>query len=451
MNVPISTFLQHLKFTPFTVCSIFVLIVCHDPIESLHMRKPDTIERLYLDFDGFFAAVEETARPALRGKPIGVIPFEHTTATMVIAANRKAKLKGVKTGVSVTDARRLCPDIALVPQSPDLYERAHRRLLLSVERVIPIDAVCSIDELTCRLDKGDIRDPHGLGQRIKARIREDVGDYLTCSIGMAPNRQLAKIAADMDKPDGLTILRPEELPGRLLTLPLEDIPGIGGRIKTRLIDAGIWTMEALWKTQPKQLRAIWGNVTGERLWYALHGYEVQALPTSRAMFGHGRVLPPEWRDFTHAFEAARLLTIKAARRLRRGKYLANTFGLWLMMKEDNWHGERRLGEANDDHAGLTALTTLWQIARRDLPSRSRIVQVHVAFYDLKPSDARQLDLLEQDDAVRRKWEKLSEAADAINSKYAKTVLSVGPWTPPPGGYAGGKIAFSRVPDMEDFW
>jgi len=415
------------------------------------MRKPETIERLYLDFDGFFAAVEEQARPALRGHPIGVIPFAHTTATCVIAANRKAKLKGIKTGTSVVEARRLCPGIRLVPQSPDLYERAHRKLLLLIEREIPIDAVCSIDELTCRLEARDITDPYSLSARIKERLASEIGPYITCSIGMSPNSQLAKIASDMDKPNGLTILRPEELPGRLLDLQLDDIPGIGGRMKKRLIDAGIWTVEALWNTQSKQLRALWGNVTGERFWYALHGYEVQADPTQRAMFGHGRTLPPEWRDFDHAFDAARLLTIKAARRLRRGGYVANSFGLWLNMHDDRWVGEARLGGANDDQAAIKALTGLWQQVRTVLPASLRIVRLHVALYNLTPVGAKQYDIFDRDDALRAKWTSICDAMDRVNSRYAKSIVSIGPWTPPPGGYAGGKIAFSRVPDMEDFW
>lgn len=415
------------------------------------MRKPETIEWLYLDFDGFFAAVEETEKPELRGRPIGVVPFANTNSTMIIAANYKAKLKGVKTGVSVVDAKRMCPGIALVPQSPDLYEHAHRRLLLCVEREIPIDAVCSIDELTCKLDSRDIADPYSLAARIKQRILNEVGPYITCSIGFAPNRQLAKIASDMDKPNGLTVLLPESLPGRLLNLQIDDIPGIGSRIKRRLIDANIWTVQALWAAPAKQLRAIWGNVTGERLWYALHGYDVKAMPTEKSMFGHGRVLPPEWRDFNRALDIARLLTIKSARRLRRAKYLANTFGLWIALPEDRWHGEWRLGDANDDHAGVRALNILWDNARRSLPRGSKVVQVHVAFYDLKPEGTRQLDLLEQDDAARRKWTALSKASDAINSRYGKTLVSLGPWAAAPGNYAGGKIAFSRIPDMEDFW
>ena len=415
------------------------------------MRRPTTIECAYIDFDGFFAGVEEQARPALRGKPVGVVPFEHTTATCIIAANRMAKAAGVKSVMPVREAMRVCPSLQLVAQSPDLYERAHRKLLLLIEREIPIEAVCSIDELTCRLGPADIADPHGLAARIKARLRTEIGPYLTCSIGFAPNRQLAKIASDMDKPDGVTILTPKSLPGRLLGLQPDDIPGIGPRMKRRLTDARIWTVEDLWHAQPKQLRALWGNVTGERFWYALHGYDVQADPTQRSMYGHGRVLPPEWRDFDHALDCARLLTIKAARRLRRSQYLARKFGLWLKMKDDSWSGEHYIGDVSDDQAAVAALYALWRRARTDLPARSRLIQVHVALYGLTPARARQMDMFEVSAERREKWVSASEAMDRLNRKYAKTIVSMGPWTPPPGGYAGGKIAFARVPQMEDFW
>lgn len=415
------------------------------------MRKPKTIERLFLDFDGFFAAVEEQARPRLRGKPIGVTPFATNTATCVIAANQKAKLKGVKTGMSVREARRICPGIELVPQSPDLYERAHRKLCLLVEQEIPIDVVCSIDEMCCRLDAKDIADPAALSDRIKKRIRDTVGEYITCSIGMGPNLQLAKIAADMDKPDGFTILHPEDLPGRLLELPLDDIPGIGRGMKKRLYDANIYSVEALWNAQPKHLRALWGNVNGERFWYALHGYEIQAEHTDRAMFGHGRVLPPAWRDFDNAFNAARLLTIKAARRLRREGFIANTFGLWLRLQDGHWSGEVHIGGVSDDQAAINALTKLWQKAVRELPHSVRIKRFYVALYSLQKPSAKQFDMFTKDDPIRRKWASVCTAIDEVNQRNSKTLVSMGPWTPPPGGYAGGKIAFGRVPDMEDFW
>lgn len=406
---------------------------------------------MYIDFDGFFAAVEEQARPSLRGRPIGVIPFEHATATIVIAANVKAKAHGVKTGANVVDARRLCPDIRLVPQSPELYARAHRKLLLEIESVLPIAAVCSIDEVTCNLTPRDSEEPHALAARVKARIRDGVGPWITASIGIAPNRQLAKIASGMDKPDGLTVLKPEDLPGRLLDLELDDIPGIGRRMLTRLNRAGVWSVEDLWRTQPKQLRSLWGNVNGERFWYALHGYAVAADQAERNMFGHGRILPPENRGFDDAYEYSRLLTVKAARRMRRERYVARRFGLWLDMRDDRWSGETALDETNDDHASLAALVRLWKSARADLPAGLRVKRIHVAHYDLKPENHRQGDLLNPETPRRRKWEQVCRIIDEVNAKYAATVISQGPWNPPPGGYAGAKIAYSRIPDIEDSW
>jgi DNA polymerase-4 len=115
------------------------------------MRRPAEIERLYLDFDGFFASVEQQCRPELRGRPVGVVPFAEATHSCVIACSREAKLLGVKNVMPIAEARERCPDIILVPQSPDLYRRAHNALISEISTVIPIDAVKSIDELTCRV------------------------------------------------------------------------------------------------------------------------------------------------------------------------------------------------------------------------------------------------------------------------------------------------------------
>ena len=112
-----------------------------------------------------------------------------------------------------------CAGVALVPQQPDLYTRIHHRIVAAVLDVLPIKAVCSTDEFAATVAPRDI--PAALTHQIKQRLRDAVGDHITCSIGYAPNRWLAKIAADLDKPDGLTVLHPRDLPGRLLTLDLE--------------------------------------------------------------------------------------------------------------------------------------------------------------------------------------------------------------------------------------
>src|SRR5258708_1727479 len=277
------------------------------------MRKAETIEKLYLDFDGFFASVMQQAMPELRGKPVGVIPFETSAAnsTLVIACSQEARAAGCQNVMGVREARAICPDLVLVMQRPDLFRRAHNALLNEISCEIPIETVKSIDELACRLDKANIADPEGLARRIKDRIRHNIGNQITCSIGFAANRLLAKIACKIDKPNGVTIWRPKDLPEPLFALPLDTIPGVGSRMEKRLNSAGIETMRELWNTQPKHFRALWGNVNGERMWYALHGYDIHALATSRGMFGHSRAPPAQWRDADHAQSCSRLLLTKA--------------------------------------------------------------------------------------------------------------------------------------------
>ena len=415
------------------------------------MRKPETIEHLYLDFDGFFASVEQQARPLLRGRPVGVVPFAETAYTCVIACSKEAKRHGVSNVMPILEAKRKCPDIVLVPQSPDLYRRAHHALLSEISAVIPVDAVKSIDELTCKLEFADRNAPQDLAKRIKTRIRNNIGPYITCSIGFAANRQLAKIAGKMDKPDGVTIWRPGDMPAPLLKVPLDDVPGIGRRMERRLQAAGIFTMSDLLETQPKQLRKIWNNVTGERLWYALHGYDIQASGSSRGMFGHGRVLPPDWREIAHAHDCSRLLLVKAARRMRRDGFYAGRLWLWLGMRDARWSEGIPLPIVHDDQACLAGLEALWKKACLELPPATKIIRVGVTLLDLSPSTARQLDMFVNDDAARQRWERVTSAIDRLNAKYGKTIVSLGPWTPPPGGYAGGKISYTRIPRAEDFW
>ncbi|MDP9057691.1 MAG: type VI secretion protein ImpB [Pseudomonadota bacterium] len=414
------------------------------------MRKPERVEHLYLDFDGFFASVEQLCNPALRGRPVGVIPYEGGH-TCIIACSREAKAQGVKNIMMVDEARRICRDLVLVPQHPDLYRRAHNALVNEIASVAPIDQVKSIDELSCRLDSKQQRDPAAVGHAIKRAIRYNIGATITCSIGFAANRHLAKIAGATEKPDGLTIWRPELMPGPLLRLPLDDIPGIGQSMFKRLARARIGDVEGLLATEPKQLRAIWGNVTGERMWYALHGYAVEPPRTGRGMFGHARVLPPDQRSLADARIIARLLLTKAARRVRRGGYYCGSLMLWLRGFERGWGDMMTLPQVNDDQAVLSALGTLWDRVVATMLPGTKIMRVGVTLGNLTPADSRQLDFLLADDAERLKWEAIGDATDTLNAKYGRTVVSIGPWEPPNGGNVGGKISFTRIPSGEDFW
>ena len=150
--------------------------------ESAHpMRKPDTIEHLYLDFDGFFASVEQQLNPRLRGRPVGVIPYEGGGRTCIIAASREAKAAGVKSVMMVEEARQVCPDLLLVPQQPAMYRRAHNALVAEIDSIVPVDVVKSIDELACQLDEAQRFDPEGVSAAIKQSIARNVGPFITAS------------------------------------------------------------------------------------------------------------------------------------------------------------------------------------------------------------------------------------------------------------------------------
>jgi DNA polymerase IV len=408
---------------------MFLLCSHGDPRQygTYAVRRPTQIERLYLDFDGFFASVEQQVHPHLRGKPVGVVPFKDAKHTCVIACSREAKLFGVKNVMNIAEARELCPNIILVPQSPDLYRRAYNALLSEISAVISIDAVKSIDELTCRVSPNERDDPRALGLRLKRRIADNIGPFLTCSIGFAANRQLAKMACKAGKPNGNMVWHPDDMPAPLLKLNLRDIPGIGERMEERLSRFGIKSMASLLATQPKHMRKLWGNVTGERLWYALHGYDVQTPPSGRGMYGHGRVLPPDYRTVDQARTASRLLIVKAARRMRRDGWNAERIWLWLELMDDgSVQRSAWLPAVHDDQAILTALETLWANVCKSLPRRTRIMRIGVTLLELTRASERQLDILLNDDKQRRQSEKATAAIDKLNRKYGRTLVSIGP-------------------------
>ncbi len=415
------------------------------------MRKPETIEYLYLDFDGFFASVEQQARPHLRGRPVGIVPFENTQYTCVIACSKEAKAAGCRNIMNVQEAKAQCPEIILVPQSPDLYRRAHNTLIAEINAVLPIDAVKSIDEITCRLDKGQQLHPEVVAAQIRQRLARYVGPYITCSIGFAANRHLAKIAGKQNKPNGITIWPPHKVPRVLHEIPFKDITGIGSRMERRLAKLGIINMEQLLRLPPKHMRKIWRSVTGERLWYALHGYAIHAQKSGRGMFGHGRVLPPELRTIDRAYPIARMLTIKAARRMRRAGYYTSHLYLWCGLRKSSYSDSLSLPIVCDDNACLQGLTVLWRRLRHALPRHSKIIRVGVTLGNLSRMGERQLDMLLNDDDERRRWENITRAIDTLNARYSKSLVTLGLWTPPPGGHLGGKISYTRIPRAEDFW
>ena len=198
---------------------------------------------LFLDLNSFFASVEQQLHPSLRGKPVAVAPVLADGGCRV-AASYEAKRFGVKTGTRVRDARRLCPDIIVVKTQHRVSVEMHHKIIAAVESCPPVEHVISIDEMSCRLSRA-AQNPKvaiELAHRIKATIRHRVGECTRSLIGIAPNRFLAKVGTDMQKPDGLVVIQTRQLPHRLHHLAPQDLSGIGPPMAANLGNEGITTV-----------------------------------------------------------------------------------------------------------------------------------------------------------------------------------------------------------------
>lgn len=410
---------------------------------------------LYVDFNSYFASVEQQLNPALRGKPVMVVPVM-TDSTSAIAASYEAKALGIRTNTPVYEARRICPDVVCVLANHEHYVAYHQRILVEIERHIPVTVVCSIDEVACYLkgNENSVAQATALAGRIKAGLAANVGEYVRCSIGLAPNKYLAKIATDLKKPDGLTVLHGHEALQRLAALKLTDMPGVGRNMEKRLHQSGIFTMEQLLRLSARQMRNVWGGVWGERLWYMLRGLEVELAPTSRSSVGHSHVLAPSLRPPEEARFVARRLTIKAASRLRRMGYYATALALSVRCEDGTRLGiEMRCERSQDNHRFLHMLQEGWLALMREMGAR-RLKKVSVTLHGLESEAALQTDLFSTQPVTtidRGKRERMARAMDALNHRYGRDTVSLGMLPSQGRSFSGTKVAFTRIPDVAEFF
>lgn len=398
---------------------------------------------LFLDLDSYFASCEQQAQPALRGKPVGVIPLQAET-TVLLAASREAKRWGVKTGTMVADARVRCPGITFVLARHDLYTRYHHQILEAVDTCLPVDSVLSIDELICELT-GSQRERAAalaMAEKVKRTFRERIGEILTCSIGLSCNRYLAKVASDMNKPNGITVIEKKDLPAKILHLGLRDFPGIGPKMETRFAEYGIRTTETLLQLSEEQMKSIWGGVGGVRFHRWLRGEEVDLPATQHRSLGHQHVLEPELRNPEGAWTVARKLLVKAAVRLRKEGFFARRLSLDLRFidrETKGWQKDQRVEETQDTLVLQQVLKTLW-----DQRPRGNPFKVGVTLSDFVAATQHQLPLMGN---LRR--ENLGPALDRLNAKFGKETVSLGGLYKNRGA-APTRIAFHRVPTLDEF-
>ncbi|TAK92092.1 MAG: DNA polymerase [Burkholderiaceae bacterium] len=401
------------------------------------------LRALYVDFNSYFASVEQQLRPELRGKPVAVLPVM-TDTTCCIAASYEAKAFGIKTGTLVREARQRCPELILVESRPALYIDMHHQLIAAVESCLHVEQVRSIDEMWCKLSGRDQKKENAiaLARQIKQAIAQQVGAMMRCSIGIAPNRYLAKTASDMQKPDGLTVIEQNDLPDCLYRLELRDLNGVGRAMEKRLHSCGIHTVEQLCQARKEDLHHAWRGIEGERMYARLRGEAVPELESQRSSVGHSHVLPPALRNAESVYAVLHRLTQKACMRLRSYHCVAGRLQLSVKFVDGwRWHNDTPLDPTHDTRHILKGLEHLW----RDFPKgRQQIpLAVSMTLTDLTDATALTPSLFES----HQSQDQLNAVIDSLNLRFGKNTLYFG------GAHvardqAPMRIAFTHIPDRK---
>jgi DNA polymerase-4 len=239
----------------------------------------------HVDMDAFYVSIELLRRPQLRGRPVVVATGTDPTARgVVMTASYEARRFGVHSALPLAVAHRRCPQMVLLPRDMELYRRASKKVMEILGRFSDRIEVAGLDE--AYLDLSDCPAPKTRARQLKAEMREET--RLVCSVGLAPNKLLAKIASDLDKPDGLRVLRPEDMLEAVGERSATLIPGVGPKTAERLSHAGVVTVGDLATAAEADLERILGPNLGRELRARANGRDDRPVTTERVAKSESR-------------------------------------------------------------------------------------------------------------------------------------------------------------------
>ncbi len=423
--------------------------------------NPATPLVAHIDLNSCFASVEQQANPLLRHKPVAVV---HTDAPYgcILAPSVEAKLWGVKTGMTLSEGREHCPILISRQADPPKYREVHARFatLLAEYSNNPISK--SIDEFVLTLPTGC--SPVGVVQAIKARIQNEIGDYLRVSVGLSTNQNLAKLASGLHKPDGFDVIDINSYKDIYGRIKLQDFCGINTRNEARLRRVGIFTPLQFYQASPQLLRSAFQSILGDYWYSRLRGYEVdlpavlrtalQAGDVPQKSFGQSYVLPrpmskAEW------YPIMAKLVSKAGRRMRRGGYGASATHLSLRYSDHTSYklGHKLKSTLHSDHDLIAAVSALIPKVKsnRVTPPRGivansvepelaerRVKKIAVTLFGISRQDNQESLFV---DKVKEK--RLVTTLDELNTRYGDYTVSYASLMGS-AGHVRDAIAFGKV-------
>lgn len=404
---------------------------------------------IHIDFNSFFATVEQQANPRLRGKPIGVTGGDRLTRTVIGAASVEAKLRGVKTGMRIPEALKLCPDLILVKGDSDKYLEINKKFLNILKGYTDKMEAFSIDEVFLEIESsrwGLESSNKNLDSRlltlatdIKERIKKEAGDFITCSIGISYNKMMAKLAGSLYKPDGLVGIFDEDSAVWILDrVELDEICGIGYRIKARLNNMGVFNFKDLRAVPLSNLLASFKSY-GQILYNFARGIDPRPVvpffeKEEVKSIGHRHTINRDVSDPEKIKQILLKLCELVARRARAKKLEGKTVSFWFRYAFSAFHipggklnlegfgfsGAGMQTTVSYTNDGLDIFKASWSCFKK-LWDGKPVRMVGVSLSNLKPTTPQNLTFLE--DLKRR--EVITRALDKINDRYGEFTLQRG--------------------------
>lgn len=422
---------------------------------------------MHIDINSCFATLEQQANPLLRGKPIAVGAYTHDYGC-ILAASKEAKKFGIKTGHRVKDAKAICPNLIVIPPDPNLYRDAHVRFIDTLSEFTPYVYPKSIDEAildfswlkisqnaylrsqnynipsVLHSDICDLPSPlKVIAFKIKSRIKECVGEWVTVSIGIAPNRFWAKTGANLIKPDGLVVMTHQTADHIYAQMELLDINGINIKNEARLKNAGIFTPLQFAKSSLQKLtHEVFQSQANGHHWYVrLRGYETDNVEFQTKSIGHSYALQQKTSNIQELERLFMKLCEKTGVRLRRKELQSH--GLYFSMNYiDHTY-------VHHSHKFYSPIFSTWEIFKHikqmlhDLHTGETVTHIAMGVLNLKSIYPQQESLFEE----TRKKNKLALALDAVNNRYG--TFTIHPATMlDMNGTILDRIAFGKVKDMQ---
>lgn len=398
---------------------------------------------MHLDLNSCFATVEQQANPLLRGKPIAVAAYT-TAGGCILAPSIEAKKLGIKTGMRVADGKEIYPKLIVLAPDPNKYRFINRKLLALLQGYSSEVSIRSIDEMVVNFNGSHRKENlQSIAVEIKRRIKEEIGQWLKVSVGIAPNRFLAKLASSLKKPDGLVEVSVNNMKNILSRIQLSDIHGIKQRNILRLNREGIYTPLQFYKACVPKLKRSFGGIVGYYWYLRLHGFEIDDIEFSRKSYGNSYALYRATADVNELSKILCKLVEKMGRRLRRGNYTASGIHVSCLLSDYSYwhHGQKTLVPLYTNQDLYKEVLQILLTKPENKPVRILAVSCHYLQKNLFMQTSLLTDEL--------KKHKLTRAIDAVNDRYGAFVVT-------PARMLGldnkviDRIAFGGVKELEEF-